>query len=368
MKSKEKDFALYVPLDVSHRVRIRNDFSSIVIDKNEYSINSVIPVLDCLFIHYDISKMLKELGIPEEVAESVPNQFSSSFYTDYLTKCAYRIIKEAYENTKIEEIISEIDKHIPKTHSNLVSEEISIEASISIDRGFYIPYEPAPYSKLRSPIKPDFLEISYNTNYVIMTPSAMALVSWVKEGFVDFMKDKYNVIIEVGTQSAINEEIEDATEIEREISATSEIAHRNLYSILEREYVHTNKGIIVSAIIVPVAYIKENEVMSGKILSALPNYPIKLYKEIWRVVEKPKGKEEQFPNYYAYISAYGTARYIKVKDTEQVIPTLQTPKSETTKSQTPPKQTIIQSQSTVKKEDIKEEEDEEPYLREIGYD
>ena len=366
MKSKEKDFALYIPLDTSHRVRIRDDFSSIVIDNKEYSINSVIPVLDCLFIHYDIRKMLKELGIPEEVAESVSNQFSSSFYTNYLTKCAYRIMKEAYENTKIEEIISEIDKHIPKIHSNLVSEEISIEASISIDRGFYIPYEPAPYSKLRGPIKPDFLEISYNTNYVIMTPSAMALLSWVKEGFVDFMKDMYNVIIEVGTQSAINEEIDEIIEIEREISASSEIAHRNLYSILEREYVHTNKGIIVSAIIVPVFYIKENEVMSGKILSALPNYPIKLYKEIWRVVEKPKGKEEQFPNYYAYISAYGTARYIKAKGTGQVIPTLQTTKSQTSTSQTPFKQTITQSQSTVKKEDFKEFD--EPDITEIGYD
>jgi hypothetical protein len=311
MKS-EKD-VWYVPLDISHRVRISNDFSSIVIDNKEYSINSVIPVLDCLFIHYDIRKMLKELGIPEDVAESVSNQFSSSFYTDYLTKCAYRIIKEAYENTKIEEIISKIDKYIPKTHNNLVSEEISAETTTSINRGFYIPYEPAPYSKLRSPIKPEFLEISYNTNYVIMTPSAMALLSWIKEGFVDFMKDKYNVIIEVGTQSAINEEIEDAIGVESEISAyhTREIAHKNLYSILEKEYVHTNKGIIVSAIIVPIAYVKGNEVMSGKIEEALPNYPIKLYKEIWKVVEKPKGKETEFPDYYAYISAYGTAKYIK---------------------------------------------------------
>jgi hypothetical protein len=367
MKSKEKDFALYVPLDASHRVRIRDDFSSIMIDKNEYSIDSVIPVLDCLFIHYDIRRMLKELGIPEEVAESVSNQFSSSFYTDYLTKCAYRIIKKAYENTKIEEIISEIDKHIPKIYSNSV--EMSIESAISIDRGFYIPYEPAPYSKLRSPIKPEFLEISYNTNYVIMTPSAMALVSWIKEGFVDFMKDKYNVIIEVGTQSTINEEIEDTVRIESEISAR-EIAHRNLYSILEKEYVHTNKGIIVSAIIVPIAYVKENEVMSGKILSALPNYPIKLYKEIWRVVEKPKGKEEQFPNYYAYISAYGTARYIKAKSVGQILstsqtptsqaPTSQTPKPQASTSQTPPKQTTTQSQSTVKKKY------EEPEITEIG--
>jgi len=346
----------YVPLDVSHRVRISNDFSSIVIDNKEYSINSVIPVLDCLFIHYDIRKMLKELGIPEDIAESVSNQFSSSFYTDYLTKCAYQIIKEAYENTKIEEIISKIDKYVPKTYRDLVSEEISAETITSTSRGFYIPYEPAPYSKLRSPIKPEFLEISYNTNYVIMTPSAMALVSWIKGGFIDFMKDKYNVIIEVGTQSAINEEIEDAIEIGREISATSEIAHKNLYSILEREYVHKNKGIIVSAIIVPIYYIKENEVMFGKILSSLPNYPIKLYKEIWKVVEKPKDKKEQFPDYYAYISAYGTARYIKVKGTEQVIPT--------SKPQTQTKQTTTQSQSTVKKQDVKEEEYEENYQTE----
>jgi thiaminase len=338
----------YVPLDISHRVKISNDFSSIVIDNKEYSINSIIPVLDCLFIHYDIRKMLKELGIPEDVAESVPNQFSSSFYTDYLTKCAYRIIKEAYENTKIEDIISKIDSYIPKTHRDLVSEEISAESDTSTNRGFYVPYEPAPYSKLRSPIKPEFLEISYNTNYVIMTPSAMALLSWVKESFVDFMKDKYNVIIEVGTQSAINEEIKDVITVGSEISAyyTSEIAHRNLYSILEKEYVHTNKGIIVSAIIVPIYYIKEDETMSGKILSSLPNYPIKLYKEIWKVVKKPKGKEEQFPNYYAYISAYGTARYIKVKSkVEQKITT----------SQTQTKQTTTQSQSAVKEEEEYEE-------------
>jgi hypothetical protein len=89
------------------------------------------------------------------------------------------------------------------------------------------------------------------------------------------------------------------------------IAHRNLYQILQEEYVHKNKGEIVSAIIVPIAYVKGNEVMSGKIVSSLPNFPIKIYKEIWKVVEKPRGRENEFPNYYAYISAYGTAKYIK---------------------------------------------------------
>ena len=299
---KKKDGKYWV-LDMSYRVYLKDDFSAISVNNKEYPITNIIPILDFLFIHNRIDRMLKELGIPEDEIKEVSNDWTR-YKSLIFDKKGYEILKEIYEEAKIDYIISEVEKYLSQSL-------VEVAANVSgFNLGFFIPYEPAPYAKLRSPVRPEFLEISYDTNYVIMTPSAMALLSWVKKSFVDFMKDKHNVVIETGTQSAINEEI---TEIGSEVY---EISSKNLYSTLEKEYVHKKKGIIVSAVIVPVAYVNENEVLSGKIIEALPKHPIKIYKEIWKVIAKPNDK---YPDYYAYISAYGTALYIKKsKDKKEV--------------------------------------------------